>query len=128
MCAEKWPQVTAAAAGAALLTIAMAAAQSYDKGASVRRSNEPAMFTVVEQDIEDYKTVFAMVRSKDRIDARVRIGGTVAELKTDEGRHVEAGEVLALVADQKIALKIAALDARPDCRGTLAHGNGKGRT
>jgi RND family efflux transporter MFP subunit len=33
-------------------------------------------------------------------------------LKVDEGRHVEAGEVLALVADQKIALKMVALDAQ----------------
>src|SRR3990172_3397171 len=112
MCAEKWSQVAAAAVVAALLTIAMAAAQSRDKGAGVRFSDEPATFAVTEQDIEDFKTVFATVRSRDRIEARVRIAGTVAELKVDEGRHVEAGEVLALVADQKIALKIAALDAQ----------------
>lgn len=112
MCAEKWSQVAAAAVVAALLTIAMAAAQSRDKGAGVRISDEPATFAVTEQDIEDFKTVFATVRSRDRIEARVRIAGTVAELKVDEGRHVDAGEVLALVADQKIALKIAALDAQ----------------
>lgn len=69
-------------------------------------------FVVAEQDIDDLKAVFATVRSKDRIEARVRTPGTVVSLKVDEGAHVNAGQVLALIADPKIALRIKALDAQ----------------
>ena len=67
---------------------------------------------VVEREIDDLKAVFATVRSKDRIEARVRTPGSVVNLKVNEGDHVEAGQVLALVADPKIALRIRALDAQ----------------
>ncbi len=69
-------------------------------------------FRASETEIDDLKSVFATVRSRDRIDARVRIPGTITELKVDEGREVKAGEDLALVADQKIALKLEALEAQ----------------
>ncbi len=72
----------------------------------------PQTFQVVELEVDDFKAVFATVRSKDRIDARVRTPGTVVSLKVDEGAHVEAGQVLAVLADPKIALKIKALDAQ----------------
>lgn len=71
-----------------------------------------ARWTVVERELDDLKAVFATVRSKDRIEARVRTAGTVVTLKVTEGAHVAAGQVLALVADPKIALGIKALDAR----------------
>ena len=77
--------------------------------------NEPAKgrtHTVALLEIDDGKTVFATVRSKDRVEARARIAGTVVELKTDEGRSVQAGEVLAVVTDQKIALRLGAIDAQ----------------
>ncbi|MEJ2124755.1 MAG: efflux RND transporter periplasmic adaptor subunit, partial [Alphaproteobacteria bacterium] len=69
-------------------------------------------YQVVEQDIDDLKAVFATVRSKDRIKARVRTGGTIASLKVDEGVEVKPGQVLAVIADPKIALKIKALEAK----------------
>ena len=69
-------------------------------------------YEVVEQDIDDLKAVFATVRSKDRIEARVRTPGTVISLKVDEGAHVEPGQVLALLADPKLALRIKSLDAQ----------------
>lgn len=71
-----------------------------------------ATWSVAEQEIDDVKAVFATVRSKDRIEARVRTPGTVVTLKVTEGAHVEGGQVLAVVADPKIALGIKALDAR----------------
>jgi RND family efflux transporter MFP subunit len=71
-----------------------------------------APWQVTEHEIDDLKAVFATVRSKDRIEARVRTPGTVVTLKVAEGAHVEAGQVLALIADPKIALGIKALDAR----------------
>lgn len=69
-------------------------------------------FAVKSGEIDDLKAVYATVRSKDRIEARVRTPGTVVSLKVDEGQHVEPGQVLATVADPKIALKMRALDAQ----------------
>lgn len=79
-------------------------------GPSLRAAEQT--FKVVEQDIDDLKSVFANVRSKDRIEARVRTPGTVVSLKIDEGAHVKPGQLLATVADPKIALKIKGLDAQ----------------
>jgi RND family efflux transporter MFP subunit len=67
---------------------------------------------VSEQEIEDLKAVLATVRSKKVVDARVRTPGSVATLKVTEGAHVEPGQVLALVTDPKIALRIKASDAQ----------------
>ncbi|MCB1527033.1 MAG: efflux RND transporter periplasmic adaptor subunit [Hyphomicrobiaceae bacterium] len=63
-------------------------------------------------EIDDLKSVYATVRSTDRVQARARIGGTIADLKVDEGSEVKTGAVLAIVADQKLALKLKALDAQ----------------
>jgi RND family efflux transporter MFP subunit len=80
--------------------------------ASSQAVTTPQHYVVAEQEVDDLKAVFATVRSKDRIEARVRTPGTVVTLKVDEGSHVEPGQVLALIADPKIALKIKALDAQ----------------
>jgi RND family efflux transporter MFP subunit len=69
-------------------------------------------FEVTAGEVDDLKSVYATVRSKDLIEARVRTPGTIASLKVDEGNAVEPGQVLALVADPKIALRIKALDAQ----------------
>jgi len=68
--------------------------------------------TVQTREVEDLKPVLATVRSKRVVDARVRTPGTVAMLKVLEGDHVEPGQVLGLVADPKIALRIKASDAQ----------------
>jgi|LNFM01.1.fsa_nt_gb RND family efflux transporter MFP subunit len=69
-------------------------------------------FTVHVTQMEDLKQVFATVRSKDLIEARVRTPGTVVTLKVDEGVEVQPGQLLATVADPKIALRIKAADAQ----------------
>ncbi len=74
----------------------------------------PGRLTVSQQTFEDLKSVFATVRSRDLIAARVRTGGTVAKLAVDEGDMVEAGQLLAVVTDPKIAIEIESLDARID--------------
>lgn len=93
-----------------LLALAMSAPSAMalaDAGAT------PAAVQAVEvQDVEDFKSVFATVRSKDRIEARVRTPGTVASLKADRGAAVTAGQVLAVVTDPKILQKIKALEAQ----------------
>lgn len=88
---------------AAALLIAATSAALSDAGAP---------FKVEVQEIDDLKSVYATVRSKDLIEARVRTPGTIATLKVDEGDEVQPGQVLALVADPKIALKINAIDAQ----------------
>lgn len=69
-------------------------------------------FEVKAVEIDDLKSVYATVRSRDLIEARVRTGGTIASLAVDEGVPVEQGQVLALVVDPKIAPRINSLDAR----------------
>lgn len=87
-----------------------------DKGAPEvpQASDGLATFKVERNQIDDLKSVYATVRSTDRIEARARIGGTVASLKVDEGSEVQTGQVIATVADQKLALKLKALDAQID--------------
>ncbi len=75
-------------------------------------SDSLATYKVEMNEIDDLKSVYGTVRSTDRIDARARIGGTIASLAVDEGSQVEAGQVIALVADQKLALKLKALEAQ----------------
>ncbi len=64
------------------------------------------------QPIDDRKAVFATVEAVDVAAARARIGGTVAVLSVDEGDAVQAGQRIAVVADPKLQLELAALDQR----------------
>lgn len=68
-------------------------------------------FTVSETRLRDEKAVFATVEAVREVPARVRTGGTVVRLSVREGDRVERGQVVAVVADEKIGLRIAALDA-----------------
>ena len=60
----------------------------------------------------DLKAVFGQVESRDVVPARARIGGTVTKLTVEEGSAVTAGDVIALVVDDKLALQLGAVDAR----------------
>lgn len=68
-------------------------------------------FTVRSDNITDQKAVFATVESPSVVPARTRIGGTVAKLSVRQGDMVAAGQVIAVVADEKLLLQIASLDA-----------------
>jgi RND family efflux transporter MFP subunit len=70
------------------------------------------IFVVAPQMVADQKAVFATVESRRIVPARARIGGTVAELAVKEGDHVELGQVVAGVGDEKIALQMKSLDAQ----------------
>lgn len=94
------------AVAALLPALALPCAAAGPTGASA------ATLQVRAEEIEDLKSVYATVRSRDVVEARVRTAGTIVSLKVDEGDQVEAGKVLALVADPKIALKIKALEAQ----------------
>lgn len=60
----------------------------------------------------DLKAVFGRVESRDVVPARARIGGTVTSLSVEEGSAVTAGDVIAMVVDDKLALQLGAVDAR----------------
>ncbi len=62
--------------------------------------------------ISDDKAVFATVETPRPAQARVRTGGTVAQLTVKEGDRVEAGQVIATVGDEKLALQMKSLDAQ----------------
>lgn len=98
---------------ACVLTLGACSEQALppQKAATAETRSQEA-FTISEHEIDDLKAVYATVRSKKVIEARVRTPGTIASLKISEGVHVEPGQVLGLVADPKIALRIKASDAQ----------------
>ena len=63
-------------------------------------------------DVADPKAVVATVEPVHQLVARARIGGTIASLAIKEGDVVAAGAEIAVVADQKLALQMQALDSR----------------
>jgi multidrug efflux system membrane fusion protein len=69
-------------------------------------------FTVAPRSIQDRKAVFATVEGKDVAVARARIAGTIHKLEVDEGSAVKEGERIAVVRDEKLQLRIAAVDAK----------------
>lgn len=55
--------------------------------------------------IPDIKPVAATVTTRRMGEARARIGGTLVRLNVKEGDHVKEGQVIALVADQRLNLE-----------------------
>ena len=88
----------------ALMTAAIAA------GSVAAQS--PETYELREQMIADETAVFGTVESIDVVNARARIGGTIGELRVDEGDAVEAGAVLAVVVNAQLAPQIGAINAR----------------
>ncbi|MEZ5926042.1 MAG: efflux RND transporter periplasmic adaptor subunit [Hyphomicrobiaceae bacterium] len=96
----------------ALLSLALAPILMLTPVADAAETPSGEPYVVQDATIDDLKAVYATVRSRDRIEARVRTPGTIARLKVAVGDEVKAGDVLAEVSDPKIALSIEALDAR----------------
>ncbi len=60
----------------------------------------------------ELKAVFGQVESRDAVTARARIGGTVTDLRVDEGTEVKPGDIIAVVVDDKLSIQTKAIDAR----------------
>ena len=73
------------------------------------RAGEYTVHPVVKTDL---KAVFGQVESRDIVQARARLGGTIVSLGGVEGNAVKAGDVIATVVDDKLAFQLAAFDAR----------------
>jgi RND family efflux transporter MFP subunit len=86
------------------------------------RSVTAAEFMVKPETIEETKAVFGQVKTRNVVPARARIGGTLQEVTVSEGSEVTAGQVLARVVDDKIALqRSAALAQSKALRSQLAN-------
>lgn len=75
-------------------------------------SPPPSDYVVHLAQTPDEKAVFATIETANVVPARVRAGGTVAELKVRQGDHVEQGQVIALVGDPKRAMQVHASAAQ----------------
>ncbi|MGE0230421.1 MAG: efflux RND transporter periplasmic adaptor subunit [Flavobacteriaceae bacterium] len=71
-----------------------------------------AEYVVQPMTVPIMKSVFGQVQSRNVVPARARIGGTVTGITVEEGDTVEAGQTVAEVSDEKLALQRAALDAK----------------
>jgi RND family efflux transporter MFP subunit len=93
--------------GTTSICIAIAALALFSQRAVAEDS-----FVVTAQTVGDEKAVFATVESVNIVPARARIGGTVVQLSVQRGDHVAQDHVVALVADEKLALQMKSLDAQ----------------
>lgn len=99
---------------AAMLACLAVVAQGCDNPAQEKQAEAAAMaqpavaYVVAEREIDATKAVLATVRSKKVVEARVRTPGTVASLSVTEGSEVAPGQILGVVADPKLALRIRA--------------------
>lgn len=77
-----------------------------------RADADARLMRIEARSLVDPKAVFATVESVNVVPARAQIGGTLADLSVDEGDQVKAGQVIAVIGDEKLALQIEALDAQ----------------
>ncbi|MCB1332730.1 MAG: efflux RND transporter periplasmic adaptor subunit [Roseivivax sp.] len=63
-------------------------------------------------DVTTWKSVFGRIEARDQIPARSRLGGTVQDISVVEGSHVEAGQQIGQIRDEKIDFQMSALDAQ----------------
>ncbi|WP_330998630.1 efflux RND transporter periplasmic adaptor subunit [Ollibium composti] len=80
--------------------------------AAVPQAAFTAEFAVHAITIPEMKAVFGQVESRTVVPARARIGGTIREIRVSEGSEVREGDVIGVVVDDKMALQLAAADAK----------------
>ena len=92
-----------------LLALGLGAIAAGAALSDVARAGE---FVVEKRAITDMKAMFGQVESRDIVPARTRIGGVLASRTVDEGTQIKAGDVIATVADEKLALQAQSLDGQ----------------
>ncbi len=68
-------------------------------------------YVVAPLSIDETKAVFGTVESRDTVPARARISGIVHQIAVEDGSKVSAGDVIAVVTDDKLILQQKAADA-----------------
>jgi RND family efflux transporter MFP subunit len=81
-------------------------------GACLPLAAEAGTLTLQPRAVPEFKAVYGQVEARDSVLARARIGGTIIDLKVTEGDMVKAGDVIAVVKDDKIDFQIKAIDAQ----------------
>ncbi len=71
-----------------------------------------SVITLKPTEVTEWKAVYGLIETRDRIAARARIGGTLTELTVTEGNTVKAGQKIATVVDDKIAYQLGAVEAK----------------
>ena len=79
--------------------------------ARVEPAAEQTGLTVRERIVPDYRMVSAVLTNRDVGDARARISGRVAQITVKEGDTVRAGQVVAVIGDERISLEADAASA-----------------
>ncbi len=79
--------------------------------AKVEAVSEQATLTVRERIVPDYRMVSAVLTNRDVGDARARISGRIAQITVKEGDTVRAGQVVAVIDDDRISLEADAAAA-----------------
>lgn len=64
--------------------------------------------------VAEWKSVYGRIEARDRIPARARLGGTLVALSVAEGDTVTAGQELGRIVDEKLALRLRAVQAQAD--------------
>ncbi|HOY80030.1 MAG TPA: biotin/lipoyl-binding protein, partial [Hyphomonadaceae bacterium] len=67
--------------------------------------------TVTERTVPDFRMVSAVLTNRDVGDARARIGGRITQILVKEGDKVRAGQVVAVIGDDRISLEADAAAA-----------------
>lgn len=70
-----------------------------------------AALTITERTVPDFRMVSAVLTNRDVGDARARIGGRITQILVKEGEKVRAGQVVAVVGDDRISLEADAAAA-----------------
>jgi RND family efflux transporter MFP subunit len=79
--------------------------------ASASVSTQASEVVLAPTTVTEWKAVYGRIEPRDTVAARARIGGTLVELLVSEGETVAAGQRIATIHDDKIALQVTALDA-----------------
>ncbi len=96
-----------------LLAVAAAAGLSACGGAGemaqvAKAAPAGPVITIEQQTIPDYRMVAAVLTNRDVGDARARIGGKLSRVLVREGDNVRAGQVVAVIADERVSLEAQA--------------------
>lgn len=70
------------------------------------------ILTLAPTSVTDWKAVYGLSESRDRVPARARSGGTLTRLGVTEGDLVEAGQVIARIDDEKLGFQLSAMDSQ----------------
>ena len=77
----------------------------------VESAAEQVGLIVRERIVPDYRMVSAILTNRDVGDARARISGRIAQINVKEGDTVRAGQVVAIIGDERISLEAQAAAA-----------------